>query len=251
VLNMYRKLAAALATNGIASVRYDKRGIAASHAAIGGESDLRFQTYVDDATAYVEKLHADARFARVTVVGHSEGSLIGMLAARRGNASAFVSIAGAGYPAPDLLVMQLTDRLAGKPELLATAKFIIAELAAGRMVPAAELPHELGPLFRASVQPYLISWFALDPRVEIAKLTCPVTIIQGTHDVQLSVADGRALAAADPKATYVQIDGLTHVLTDDPGTTLAQQLTGAYADAARPLDPALVRAVVSGCRSRA
>jgi len=135
-LQMYRKLATALAEHGIASVRYDKRGIAASHAAVGGESDLRFETYVDDATAYVAKLRADHRFDRVTVIGHSEGSLIGMIAARRASASAFVSIAGAGFPAADVLVTQLTDRLASKPDLLAAAKSIIAELAAGRTVPA-------------------------------------------------------------------------------------------------------------------
>jgi len=249
-LQIYRKLAAALAEHDIASVRYDKRGIAASRAAVAGESDLRFETYVDDATAYVEKLRADQRFDRVTVVGHSEGSLIGMIAARRASASAFVSIAGAGFPAADVLVTQLTDRLASRPDLLAAAKSIIAELAAGRTVPANRVPPELAPLFHASVQPYLISWLAYDPRVEIAKLTCPVTIIQGSHDVQVGLDDAHALAAADPKATYVQIDELTHVLTDDPGTTLAQQLTGAYADASRPLDRKLVRTLVAACDGR-
>jgi len=249
-LQIYRKLAAALAEHDIASVRYDKRGIAASRAAVAGESDLRFETYVDDATAYVEKLRADQRFDRVTVVGHSEGSLIGMIAAQRASASAFVSIAGAGFPAADVLVTQLTDRLASRPDLLAAAKSIIAELAAGRTVPANRVPPELAPLFHASVQPYLISWLAYDPRVEIAKLTCPVTIIQGSHDVQVGLDDAHALAAADPKATYVQIDELTHVLTDDPGTTLAQQLTGAYADASRPLDRKLVRTLVAACDGR-
>jgi pimeloyl-ACP methyl ester carboxylesterase len=90
------------------------------------------------------------------------------------------------------------------------------------------------------VQPYLISWFAYDPRVEISKTTGRITIVQGTHDVQVSVDDGKALAAARPGATFVLIDGMTHVLVDDPGTTIAEQVTGAYADASRPLDTRLV-----------
>lgn len=47
----YRQLAQALAAEGIATVRYDKRGIAASRAAGPAEKDLRFDTYVEDAAA--------------------------------------------------------------------------------------------------------------------------------------------------------------------------------------------------------
>ncbi len=67
-------------------------------------------------------------------------------------------------------------------------------------------------LFRASVQPYLVSWFKYDPSQEIKKLTIPVLILQGTTDVQVSVADAKALKQADPQATLVLIDGMNHVL---------------------------------------
>ncbi|HEX3368879.1 MAG TPA: alpha/beta hydrolase, partial [Candidatus Cybelea sp.] len=76
----YRQLAGALTRRGVASVRYDKRGIGASESAASKESDLRFDTYVDDAVAWLKLLANDARFSRVSVAGHSEGSLIGMIA---------------------------------------------------------------------------------------------------------------------------------------------------------------------------
>ena len=41
----------------------------------------------------------DPRFSRLIIVGHSEGALIGTIAARRGAAAAFVSIAGTARPA--------------------------------------------------------------------------------------------------------------------------------------------------------
>jgi pimeloyl-ACP methyl ester carboxylesterase len=57
-----KMLADALAQAGYASVRYDKRGIGASKAAAPDESQMRFDTYVDDAAAWIAKLKADPRF---------------------------------------------------------------------------------------------------------------------------------------------------------------------------------------------
>jgi pimeloyl-ACP methyl ester carboxylesterase len=249
-LNMYLKLANALAARGIASVRYDKRGIAASHAAAGAEADARFDTFVDDVVAWVAKLRGDARFSRVVVAGHSEGSLIGAVAEQRAPLDAFVSIAGAGFPAPEVLSTQLAAQLRENPALLGQARTILTALTEGRTVPAADVPASLMALFRPSVQPYLISWFQYDPRVEIAKVKAPVVIVQGSHDLQVAVEDGRALARACPSADFVLIENMTHVLTDDPGTTLAQQLSGAYADAERPLDAVLVRTLVAAAQPR-
>lgn len=76
-----KMVAQALAADGVASLRYDKRAIGASAAAMVKESDLRFEMYVNDAVHWVEKLKADPRFGPIVIIGHSEGSLIGMLAA--------------------------------------------------------------------------------------------------------------------------------------------------------------------------
>ncbi|MBD5635263.1 MAG: alpha/beta fold hydrolase [Candidatus Eremiobacteraeota bacterium] len=244
-LNIYAKLASALAESGIATVRYDKRGIAASSAAMPSEKDIRFDQYVDDVVAWVAKLRADGRFSSVTLVGHSEGSLVGMCAAAKTTVDGYGSLEGAGFPANEVLTRQLAERLAPLPDLKAQADRILASLTRGTPVAEADVPPLLQSLFRPSVQPYLMSWFAYDPRVQIARASGRITIVQGTNDVQVSVEDGRALAAARPQAAFVLIDGMTHVLVDDPGTTLADQLKGAYADPLRPLDARLVRTLVT------
>jgi pimeloyl-ACP methyl ester carboxylesterase len=244
-LNMYVKLAAALAEHGIATVRYDKRGIAASRAAQIDESAIRFGAYVDDAAAWLEKLRADDRFSSVSLIGHSEGSLIGMVASQRVLLDGYVSLEGAGFPANVVLDRQLAPRLTPVPELKAANDRILTSLASGKLVPESDVPAALLAYYRPSVQPYLISWFAYDPRVEIQKASGRVTIVQGTHDVQAIVEDGNALAAARPAASFALIDGMTHVLTDDPATTVEAQITGAYADASRPLDARLVTTLVA------
>jgi pimeloyl-ACP methyl ester carboxylesterase len=245
--NAYRLLAEALAGRGIASLRYDKRGVGKSAAVAPSEESVRFDDMIGDAAAWLAALHADGRFGRVAVAGHSEGSLIGMVAAKRAPADAFISLAGAGFPAGEVLRRQIEPE-ALPPQLKATVDAIIDRLEAGATVTDVPLP--LLDLFRASVQPYLISWFRYDPRVEIAKLAIPCTLVQGTNDVQISVADARSLAAAQPRAKLVLIDGMTHVLKDAPLEAAAEQVRTVYANPSLPLDAVLVETVAAAANGR-
>jgi alpha-beta hydrolase superfamily lysophospholipase len=231
-------LGQALAAKGIAALRYDKRGIGASAAAGPAEPDLRFETYVGDAAECVDWLRRDKRFARVAIIGHSEGSLIGMLAARRVKVEDFVSIAGASRVAPAVIRDQLAGHL--PPDLQKRSDEILDALVAGRLVP--DVRQELLALYRPSVQPYLISWFKYDPAREIGALDMPVLIVQGTTDLQISTDDARALAAARPGATLRLIESMNHVLKR--ATTLAEQ-QAAYTDPSLPLMAEVVDAIVA------
>ena len=237
--NSLRMLAEALATRGIASVRYDKRGIGGSRSAMGSEADLRFDMFADDATAWTQQLRADSRFTTVTVAGHSEGSLLGMLATRRANADAFVSIAGTGRPAAKVIHDQLVA--GAPPALVAEADRAMARLVAGQT--ADSVSPALAALFRPSVQPYLISWFRYDPSAELRRLDVPVLIVQGTTDIQVAVQDARLLAAADPKATLVIIDGMNHVLKTVPADQAAQ--VRSYSDPTLPVASQLIDAIAT------
>jgi pimeloyl-ACP methyl ester carboxylesterase len=206
--NSLKMLAEGLAMNGIASLRYDKRGVGESANAIGAEADLRFDTYIEDAVAFCEQLRADKRFSSVVIAGHSEGSLLGMVAAKRCNASGFISIAGAGRPAADILRAQLAGKL---PAALATqSDAILKDLEAGKTTE--KPPSELFAIYRPSVQPYMISWFRYDPAKSIAALSVPVLIVQGTTDIQVAVDDAKRLGAASPKAKLLIVEGMNHVL---------------------------------------
>ena len=237
--NSIRYLADALAARGIASVRYDKRGIAASNGFAVREADLRFDDYVGDAAAWIRALKADRRFRSVTVVGHSEGSLVGMLAAPMAGADAFVSIAGAGRPIARVLHEQLAPQL--PPDLLRQADSIMARLGRGERVDS--VPPKLWMLYRQSVQGYLISWMRHDPARDVAALKIPVLIAQGTTDIQVDTLDARLLAAADPAARLLLIPGMNHVLKMVPADRAAQ--VASYGDPALPVAPALVDGIAT------
>jgi pimeloyl-ACP methyl ester carboxylesterase len=236
--NSLRLLAEALARNGIATLRYDKRGIGASAAALTNEADVRFEDYVEDAVGWINRLRPDKRFSSITILGHSEGSLIGMRACQQTACDGFVSIAGPGRPAAVLLHEQLAAQLSA--DLLSQADFILSELSAGRTV--ASVPASLAVVFRASVQPYLVSWLRYDPGVEIASLSKPVLIVQGTTDIQVSEPDAEALARAKPDALRRTIDGMNHVLKMVPLDNVKQ--ADSYSNPALPVAPELVDAVV-------
>jgi uncharacterized protein len=237
--NSLLMLAEGLADHGIASLRYDKRGVGASRQALQSETDLRFDIGADDAAAWVKKLRPDPRFSTIVIVGHSEGSLLGMLAARRAPVDGYISIAGAGRAADKVLRDQLAKQL--PPALLAEANSALDTLLAGHTV--ASPPQQLMALFRPSVQPYLISWLKVDPQVEIARLTIPVLIVQGTLDGQVPPSEARLLAAAQPKAALVLIDGMNHVFKRVPPDAAAQQ--GSYSDPTIPVAPELISSIAT------
>ena len=240
--NSLRMLAEGLAMNGIASLRYDKRGIGESRKAMVAEADLRFETYIDDAVAFCEQLRADKRFSAVVIAGHSEGSLIGMVAAKRCNAAGFISIAGAGHPAADIIRTQLAGKL--PPELATESEAVLKELEAGKTHD--NPPAQLAALFRPSVQPYLISWFRYDPAKSIAALTVPVLIVQGTTDVQVSVDEAKRLAAAAPRAKLLILEGMNHVLKSVPADQEKQ--VASYSDPTLQLAPDLLMNIVAFVR---
>jgi hypothetical protein len=237
--NSLKLLAEGLAANGIASLRYDKRGVGESKAALLSESDLRFDTYADDAAAWVRRLRSDDRFSSITILGHSEGSLLGMLAAQSSDVDAYVSVAGAGRGADKILREQLSRQL--PPDLLDAANKTLDTLLAGHATQ--DFPPQLAALFRPSVQPYLVSWLRVDPQVEIARLSVPVLVVQGTLDGQIPPHDAELLVNAHPGAKLVMIEGMNHVFKCVPTDVTAQQAS--YSDPTIPVAGELVDVVSS------
>ena len=223
-------LAKELADNGIASVRYDKRGIGKSQAAGTSEEELRFEHYIDDATAWAEMFGNDSRFSTIAIAGHSEGSLIGMVAAQKSKAvKAYISIAGTGRPAYEVIEEQLKRN---PEQIQREAAAINKELCEGRIVE--NIPNYLASLYRKSVQPYLISWFRYNPAKEISKLKIPVLIVQGDMDIQVGVKEAETLLAARMFSSYHIIKDMNHVLKHCASNEMVMQLE-TYKDPKLPI----------------
>ena len=171
-------LAQALAQQGIASLRYDKRGVEASYEAGPDERQFSVARFTQDAIEWGQQLRASGRFSHLILIGHSEGALIASLAAEPAGAAALISISGSGRPISGLLLEQLHHRNL-PPTLQTYSQWLISELQAGH--PQAQVPQPLLGLFRPSVQPYLISLFAQDPARAFAQVPVPTLIVQGTR----------------------------------------------------------------------
>ena len=236
-----KKFAQALADSGIASLRYDKRGIGESAIPGLSQRNLRFEDYVHDAEAWIDTLKKDPRFNRIVVAGHSEGSLIGMIASQK-YVDGFISLSGAGKPASRML----KDKLAANaPAYAVKSRIIIDSLARGLLVK--DVPEELYVVFSPDLMPYLISWFKYDPAVEIAKLQIPTLIVQGGSDLQVSVDDADLLSKAHAGSREIIIPEMNHVLKkvkEDRSDNLSS-----YSNPNRPLHPDLIPPIIDFIRS--
>ena len=233
--NSLKLLAEGLKDKGIASIRYDKRGIGKSQAAATSEEELRFEHYIDDAAAWADMFSGDERFCTIAIAGHSEGSLIGMVAAQKSSAvKAYISIAGCGRPAYEVLEEQLERQ---PEQVQREAAAINKELCEGRTVE--NVPGYLAALYRKSVQPYLISWFRYDPAKEIAKLKIPVLILQGDKDLQVGTKDAEKLYSARIFSSFYIIEGMNHVLKHCESNEMLGQLD-AYQNPTLPIKDELI-----------
>ena len=203
--NSLKYLAEGLAQKGIATFRYDKRVIAQINKATVQEEKMTFEDEVNDALLVVN--HFKDKYKKIILIGHYEGALIGLLVAQKVVVSKFVSISGAGNSSATLIEEQIGKNA---PQLKEESQKIISQLRKGELVE--NISPYLAPVFRKSVQPYLISWFKYEPAKEITKLQIPILIVQGTNDLQVEDKEVQLLKEAQPKAQLLLIEGMNHVL---------------------------------------
>jgi len=228
-------IAKELAKNGIASYRFDKRIFKMNKFKIR-EEELSFEDFVKDVNAILEYFKAQDKYQKIIIAGHSEGSLIGMLAAQN-NADAFISLAGAGRSIDKIIVDQLAKQSEGLAENAQNAFQEIKEN--GKTSNYNPL---LQSVFRPSVQPFLKSWMKYEPTEEIAKLEIPILIINGSFDIQVDTTEAELLKEANPKAELVILEKMNHVFRKIEGDSLEN--TKAYNEPNRPLHPELISVLV-------
>ena len=240
----YKMLAAGLAAQSVTTFRTDKRGVGESASAALSESDMRIQTDATDARAWADEARARTGAPCVWLIGHSEGALLAELAAQNpAGICGLVLISGAGRKLGDVL----REQLGGLPDPLKTKAYaFIAQLEAGHAVMETP-PPQLAPLFRPSVQPYLISWLAIDPVALLGAQKLPVLILQGDTDIQVGVGDAKRLAAAKPDAKLVILPGVNHILKIAPADRAANVAT--YGDPTLPLAPGIVDTIAGFLKS--
>lgn len=203
----YKMISDSLAKQGIALIRYDKRGIGKSYYSGFNESDLTFEDYIMDAKGWIELLRYDNRFKEIFVLGHSEGALIGSIAAEQARINGFISVAGTAHRVDSLILQQLSDQ----PEYIKIeARAILDSLIQG--YPVRTVSQELYSLFRPSIQSYMISWLKYSPCAEISQVSSPLIILHGKTDLQVGFSEAQRLASCNPMAEIALIENMNHIL---------------------------------------
>ena len=262
VTDLMKQLAALLAGCGVASLRYDKRGMGAAAASLPRDPEaladfVRWESFVDDAQGALAALRGQAGIdaARVGILGHSEGGLIALdLAANRAAAAPAMLVLAAtpGRPVAAVLRDQL-GRLARSQgasaetvaAILAENDRIVAQLAAGGDYPPAIHPG-LAALYPAYLRRFWNGVAALDPAALARACPCPVLVLSGAADVQVT-ADGDTAALAAALALREGMPGVLHRVAVLDGASHNLKAVAAPADPgfAGPLHPR-VRPVLAG-----
>lgn len=252
-VDVTRALAHALAEGGLASLRYDKRGVGDSP---GDWRAAGLYDNVDDLARAREALVARPEVdpGRVLLAGHSEGALLAAaLAGREGvPVAGVVLLAMSATPGAELLRWQarrlgptLPAPVRGLLRLLRTD--LEAKVAANhRRVAATTTDVARVGGVRVNAR-WTREFLRHDPRVDLARLTVPVLAMTGEKDLQVPPDDLEVIAATVPGPVEVRrVPDLTHMLRRQPRTPSMRLYR---AELRRPVDPEVRARVVTWCRS--
>ncbi len=231
-----RQLGEALASRNLAFFSYDKRTAAAENK--GRLDSVLLTDYVSDVRTLISYFEKDSRFEGIHLLGHSQGSLVGMLSlSATSPVRSLVSIAGPASPIDSILIRQLS---AQSPDLGREASEHLDHLKKGK--PPGEVSPLLRPLFAPANQPLLKEWMGYHPVEVFAQIAVPALLVYGAEDTQVSPEAGKRLLKARPGSKLVEIPGMNHVLKEleSPADNLR-----AYTDPGMPVSPQLVREITA------
>ena len=238
--NALKKLAEGLTLNAIATFRYDKRIVKQIRQGKVA-NDIMFDDYINDALAVIDYFKQKDLYSKIFVVGHGQGSLIGMLAARE-NVDGFISLAGTSSNIGDVLVDEATKM---DPKLGKETKKVVDILKLGEAT--TDYPQALQSFFGPDIQDFMMNWMQYNPTEIIKELDLPILIINGTKDLQVSEKDANLLKDENEKASLIIIENMNHVLFEIKGDDLDNSKS--YNESYRAVSPLLIESITNFVKS--
>lgn len=204
--NYIKQLRDSLTIKDIAFYSFDKRSATASNIKFMIK-DMRFDAFVEDLNLVIDKFKDDKQFSSITLIGHSQGSLVAMLSNLE-HIDKYISLAGPGHSVDKSMIAQVRFQNGDSLANIVEAHF--KELSQTGTIE--NIDKNLMGLFNKPTQPFIMSWMTYNPSEEIKKITLPILVLNGDKDVQVSLEDAKALHDANPKSKMVIIKNMTHTL---------------------------------------
>lgn len=201
------------------------------------DKNILFNDFITDAISVLDYFKNQRRFNAIYIAGHSQGSLVGLVAAKD-KADGFISLAGAGQTIDNVILDQITKTA---PMLTQEAEKVFAILRTGKTTN--DYPKALEAIFNKEVQPFISNWMSYNPQTELQKLNIPILIINGTKDLQVTEAEAELLHQVVPQSKLQIIENMNHVLVPIEGGTLENSKS--YNESARTLSPEIFEAIVN------
>ena len=234
--NALKKLAEGLSSKGLAAYRYDKRIVKQIRKG-NVDMSIRFDDFIADAISTINYFKNSDAFNKIYIVGHGQGSLVGMIAAKQG-ADGFISIAGSGKSIDEVILEQIANTA---PMFTEDAKRVFSIMKKGKVT--SDFPQALTSIFDLEVQPFMTSWMAYNPQEEISGLEIPILIANGTKDLQVSEDEASFLHSANSNSTLKIIEKMNHILVPIDGDTLENSKS--YNESQRKISEELIKVIVS------
>jgi uncharacterized protein len=192
---VYQDLSKAFTDAGIATLRYDRRGVGSSKVEGAG---FGYDDLVADAQAAVKFLMQRKEVGRspVAVVGHDVGGPMALrVAASEPRVKSVVLLSSPGRPMVDVLADGFT--VTHGPASAERFRSTVAGLVATGTLPGPEaIAPEHQTVLGQGQDKLLTGLFTLDPVAEAAKVKVPVMVVVSTHSTTIGRVDGENLARA-------------------------------------------------------
>lgn len=233
--NNLKKLAENLSNHNIATFRYDKRVVKQIKRG-NVDKNIMFDDFVTDAMSVIANFKKTNAYSKIYVIGHSQGSLVGMLAGKD-RVDGFISLSGAGQSIDKVIIDQVQKTA---PMYTEDTKRVFEIMRKGETT--ADYPVALSSFFNIEIQPFMMNWMQYNPQEEIKVLNMPILIINGTKDLQVSVEEAKMLKEAAQHADFKIIDKMNHILFIIEGDDLENSKS--YNESARAISQEVVTAIL-------
>ena len=268
-----------LTRNGIAVLRCDDRGTAASQ---GTHATATNEDFATDTEAMVNYLRSrkEINAKKIGIIGHSAGGIIAFIVAKKDPSSAFVvSLAGAGVRGDSLMLKQveLISKSQGMPDAVwqgmkpsirnryailqqtdKTPEELQKELYADvTKTMSPEQLKDLNPIQQLSAQissmtsPWYLHFMRYDPAQDLKKLKCPVLALNGEKDIQVDAAmnlaaiQERITGNGNKNVTVKAYPNLNHLFQTCEKGTLAE-----YGQLEETINPEVLKDIIEWIRKQ-